>query len=41
LAWRGIPIRRNGTLIGAAGASGLASGQVDQEILQQAVAAEG
>jgi uncharacterized protein GlcG (DUF336 family) len=37
----GIPIRRNATLIGAAGASGLASGQVDQEILQQAVAEEG
>lgn len=37
----GIPIRRNGTVIGAAGASGLASGQVDQEILQQALATEG
>jgi hypothetical protein len=30
-----------GHLIGAAGASGLASGQVGQEILQQAVAEEG
>jgi len=37
----GIPIRRNRILIGTAGASGLASGQVDQEILQQAVAEEG
>jgi Haem-degrading len=33
----GIPIRRNGTVIGAAGASGLASGEVDEEILQQVV----
>ena len=34
----GIPVRRDGSVIGAAGASGLASGEVDQEILQQAVA---
>jgi glc operon protein GlcG len=34
----GIPIRRGGTVIGAAGASGLASGEVDQEILERAVA---
>jgi glc operon protein GlcG len=34
----GIPVRRGGTVIGAAGASGLASGEVDQDILQQAVA---
>lgn len=33
----GIPIRRDGAVIGAAGASGLASGEVDEEILQQAV----
>jgi uncharacterized protein GlcG (DUF336 family) len=34
----GIPIRRGGTVIGAVGASGLASGEVDQEILQLALA---
>lgn len=34
----GIPLRRDGAVIGAAGASGLASGQIDEQILQQAVA---
>lgn len=34
----GIPLRRDGTVIGAVGASGLASGQTDEQILQQALA---
>ncbi len=34
----GIPLRQNGAVIGAVGASGLASGQTDEEILQQALA---
>jgi len=34
----GIPLRQDGTVIGAVGASGLASGQTDEEILQQALA---
>ena len=37
----GIPLRRDGTVIGAVGASGLASGQTDQQILQQALADTG
>jgi uncharacterized protein GlcG (DUF336 family) len=34
----GIPIRRGSDVIGALGASGLASGQTDEHILQQAIA---
>lgn len=37
----GIPLRRDGSVIGAAGASGLASGQTDEQILQQAAADTG
>jgi uncharacterized protein GlcG (DUF336 family) len=37
----GIPLRRDGTLIGAIGASGLASRQTDEQILQQALAGSG
>jgi glc operon protein GlcG len=37
----GIPLRRDGTLIGAIGASGLASGQTDEQILRQALAGSG
>ena len=33
----GIPLRRDGTVTGAVGASGLASGQTDEQILQQAL----
>jgi len=34
----GIPIRQAGVITSAAGASGLASGQTDEQILRQAVA---
>lgn len=34
----GIPLRRDGAVIGAISASGLASGQTDEQILQQALA---
>jgi uncharacterized protein GlcG (DUF336 family) len=34
-------LRRDGTLIGAIGASGLASGQTDEQILRQALAGSG
>lgn len=37
----GIPIHRDGAVIGAVGASGLASGQTDEQILQQALADTG
>lgn len=37
----GIPLCRDGALIGAIGASGLASGQTDEQILQQALADTG
>jgi uncharacterized protein GlcG (DUF336 family) len=34
-------LRRDGTLIGAIGASGLATGQTDEQILRQALAGSG
>ena len=37
----GIPIRRDGAGIGAICASGLASGQVDEQVLRQAIAETG
>jgi len=37
----GIPIRQDGIVIGAVGASGLASGKTDEQILQQALADTG
>jgi uncharacterized protein GlcG (DUF336 family) len=37
----GIPLHHDGTVIGAAGASGLASGTTDEQILQQALADTG
>jgi uncharacterized protein GlcG (DUF336 family) len=37
----GIPLRQDGTVIGAVGASGLASGKTDEQILRQALADTG